>query len=41
MIGEEEQFSAQGFFLVDKTTFMGIISNLIGYLIILLQFPSI
>ena len=38
MIESQKAFDAMGFFYVDKTTFMAMISNVTAYLVILMQF---
>ena len=38
MLDKEAPFDALGFFYVEKTTFMTIISSSIAYLVIMLQF---
>ena len=38
MLQDEEPFTALGYFTVDKSTYMSIISNMMAYIIILLQF---
>ncbi len=38
MLDNLKPFDALGFFFVDKTTFITIISNVIAYLVIMIQF---
>ena len=38
MIKEEEPFTALGYFPVEKPTFITIVSSLVAYLIVMIQF---
>ena len=40
MIMEEEPFSALGFFQVTKATFMTVVSSLVAYLVVMVQFQQ-